>query len=364
MRAQLPVSGDITHTTLAVLSIGALIVSCFWILSPFLISIIWAGLIVIATWPVLEKLEAKFAKKRGIAVALITLALLLMVLIPITLAIVTIFTNADTISEKVQSFSTISVSSPPDWLHRIPVIGGKLTAEWSDFAALSPDERSAKVLPYVQKVFSWFVAKAGSIGMTLLNFLLTVIIAAILYAKGEVVREGILSFARRLAGPQGEAAAILAGKAVRGVMLGVVVTALIQAAVSGVGLFITGVPAAGLLTAVAFMLCLAQIGPVLVLVPSIIWLYWSGQPAWGTVLVVISAVAMTLDNFIRPFLIKKGADLPLVLIFSGVIGGLIAFGIIGLFIGPVVLAVTYTLLKAWVTGSAYKDKDAAVTDSE
>jgi predicted PurR-regulated permease PerM len=324
-----------------------------------LISIIWAGLIVVATWPLLNKLEAKFAKKRGIAVALMTLALLLMVLVPITLAIVTIFNNAGTISEKVQSLSMISLSSPPDWLQRIPVIGGKLAAKWGQFAALSPDERSAQVLPYVQKVFSWFVAKAGSIGMTLLNFLLTVIIAAILYANGEAVRTGILSFARRLAGSQGEEAAILAGKAVRGVMLGVVVTALIQAAVSGVGLFIAGVPAAGLLTAVTFMLCLAQIGPVLVLVPSIIWLYWSGQPVWGTVLVVFSVVAMTLDNFVRPFLIKKGADLPLVLIFSGVIGGLIAFGIIGLFIGPVVLAVTYTLLKAWVSGNGQGEEENA-----
>jgi predicted PurR-regulated permease PerM len=359
MRAKFPVSPDITHSTLAVLSIGVLILSCFWILSPFLISIIWAGLIVIATWPLLEKLEARFATKRGVVVALMTLTLLLMVLIPITLAIVTIVGNAGTIAEKVQSLPTLAVSAPPDWLDRIPLVGGKLAAKWSEFVALSPDERSDMVVPYVQKAFSWFVAKAGSIGMTLLNFLLTVIIAAILYAKGEVVRSGILSFARRLAGPQGEAAAILAGKAVRGVMLGVVVTALIQAAVSGAGLFITGVPAAGLLTAVAFMLCLAQIGPVLVLVPSIIWLYWSGQPVWGTVLAVISVVALTLDNFIRPFLIKKGADLPLVLIFSGVIGGLIAFGIIGLFIGPVVLAVTYTLLKTWVSGSGQEEEEDA-----
>jgi predicted PurR-regulated permease PerM len=206
------------------------------------------------------------------------------------------------------------------------------------------------VVPYVQKVFSWFVAQAGSMGMTMLHFLLTVIIASILYAKGEVVEDGVLRFARRLAGTQGEEVAVLAAKAVRGVMLGVVLTALIQAAVSGVGLLITGVPAVGLLTAVVFMLCLAQLGPILVLVPAVIWLYWSGQPIWGTVLLVISVVAVTLDNVIRPFLIKKGADLPLLLIFSGVIGGLIAFGIIGLFIGPVFLAVGYTLLAAWVKG--------------
>jgi predicted PurR-regulated permease PerM len=96
------------------------------------------------------------------------------------------------------------------------------------------------------------------------------------------------------------------------------------------------------------MLCLAQIGPFLVMIPAVVWLYWSGQPGMGTVLIVFMVVAGTIDNFVRPFLIRKGADLPLLLIFAGVIGGLIAFGIVGLFIGPVLLAVTYTLLKEWV----------------
>jgi predicted PurR-regulated permease PerM len=357
MKERQPVSRDLTHTILAALSIGVLIAASFWILSPFLISIIWAGLIVIATWPVLERFEKRFAKKRGIAVALMTILLLLTILVPITFAIVTIVDNADTIAVQVKSLSTFSLSSPPDWLERIPLAGEKLSARWMAFAALNPEERSARVVPYVQKAFTWFVAQAGSMGMTMLHFLLTVIIAAILYAKGEVVKSGFLSFARRLAGVQGEEVAILAAKAVRGVVLGVVLTAIIQATIGGIGLFIAGVPAAGLLTAVMVMLCLAQIGPFLVLVPAVIWLYWSGQPVWGTVLLVVTLVAGTIDNVIRPFLIKKGADLPLVLIFSGVIGGLIAFGIVGLFIGPVVLAVTYTLLKAWVKGDVQEEAE-------
>jgi predicted PurR-regulated permease PerM len=354
MRTNLPVTRDLTHTMLAVLSIGLLIIASFLVLLPFLTSMVWAVLVVIATWPVLEKLEAHFVKRRGVAVALMTLALLLVVLVPITLAIITIVDNAGSIAEQAKSL-TFSLSAPPKWVERIPLAGEKLAARWSAFAALSAEERSARAVPYVQKALAWFAAQAGSIGMTILRFLLTVIIAAILYAKGEVVETGVMSFARRLAGSQGEAVAVLAAKAVRGVVLGVVLTALIQAAVGGVGLLITGVPAAGLLTAVMFMLCLAQIGPILVLLPSLIWLYWSGQPVWGTVLLVVTVIASTLDNVIRPFLIKKGADLPLLLIFSGVIGGLIAFGVIGLFIGPVVLAVTYTLLKAWVKGDAQEE---------
>jgi predicted PurR-regulated permease PerM len=357
MRDKFSVSRDLTHTTLSVLFIGLIIVATFWVLHPFLLSMIWAGLIVIATWPVLQKLEARL-KRRGIAVALMTLALLLVILIPITLAITTIVKNADTIASQAQSLTTFSLSAPPEWIEHIPFAGEKLAARWSSFAALNAEERSARVIPVLQKALAWFAAQAGGIGMTLLNFLLTVLIAAILYAKGEVVREGFLNFARRLAGRQGEEVAILAAKAVRGVVLGVVLTALIQAAIGGIGLFITGIPAAGLLTAVMVMLCLAQIGPFLVMVPAVIWLYWSGQPGWGTVLIVFAVVAGTIDNVIRPILIKKGADLPLLLIFAGVIGGLIAFGVIGLFIGPVVLAVSYTLLKAWVMGGV-QEEDAA-----
>lgn len=122
----------------------------------------------------------------------------------------------------------------------------------------------------------------------------------------------------------------------------------------------TGVPAATVLTAVMLLLCIAQLGPGLVLIPAVIWLFWSGQTLWGSVLLVWTVIVGTMDNFLRPLLIKKGADLPLLLIFAGVIGGLIAFGIIGLFIGPVVLAVTYTLLAAWVSESpADRDRETA-----
>jgi len=141
---------------------------------------------------------------------------------------------------------------------------------------------------------------------------------------------------------------VLSAQAIRGVALGVVVTAVVQALVGGLGLLIAGVPFAAVLTALMFMLAVAQIGAGPVLVIAVIWLYWSGSPGWGTFLLVVTVVTTTMDNFLRPILIKKGADLPLLLIFAGVIGGLIAFGLIGIFVGPLVLAVSYTLLRAWI----------------
>lgn len=362
MNAQGHEPRDLTHTILAVLSIGLLIAASFWILRPFLTSIIWAALIVIAAWPLLERLEARLGKKRSLTVALMSSAVLLVILIPVTLAIIIIVEHAETIAAQARSLVSFSLAGPPEWVERIPFAGERLAARWNEFAALSPEERAARVVPHVKTAFSWFVGQAGDIGMTILQFLLTVIIAAILFANGERVESGVRVFARRLGGSQGEEVTVLAAKAVRGVVLGVVLTALVQATIGGIGLLITGVPAAGLLIAVMIMLCLAQIGPIPVLVPAIIWLYWSGQPGWGTLLIVVTIIAGTIDNVIRPILIRKGADLPLLLIFSGVIGGLMAFGVVGLFIGPVVLAVTYTLLKAWVKGGGQDGEMIAEND--
>jgi len=289
-------------------------------------------------------------------VTVMTVGLLMVIVVPLLLAIVSIISRVDEISAWVKSLTAFTVPPPPEWVGKIPLAGPGIVERWNQYAALGPEEISARLAPFARQALGWFVAKAGSIGLMVLEFLLTVIIAAILYANGETAAAGVRSFARRLGGQQGENAVLLAAKAVRGVAMGVVITAIVQATVGGIGLAVTGVPAAALLTAVMFMFCLAQIGPALVLFPAVAWLYWKAGALWGTILLVISIFAGTLDNFLRPLLVKKSVDLPLVLIFAGVIGGLIAFGIIGLFIGPVVLAVTYTLLKEWTNGNAPEEK--------
>jgi predicted PurR-regulated permease PerM len=206
-------------------------------------------------------------------------------------------------------------------------------------------------------MMEWFAGKLGSVGLILVQFVLTVVIAAIMYTAGESAANELLLFGRRLAAERGENAVRLAARAIRGVALGIVLTALAQSVLGGIGLAVAGVPFPALLAGVMFVLCIAQLGPALVLVPAVVWLYWSGESLWGTVLLVVTVVVITLDNVLRPVLIRKGADLPLLLIFVGVIGGLIAFGLVGVFVGPVVLAVTYTLLQAWV-----KEQPNAVPD--
>jgi predicted PurR-regulated permease PerM len=169
-----------------------------------------------------------------------------------------------------------------------------------------------------------------------------------MYAGGERATAAAQRFGYRLAGERGEQSVLLAGQAIRSVALGVVVTAIAQSVLGGVGIALAGVPFAPVLTAIMFMLCIAQLGPLPVLVPVVIWLYWSGESGWGTFALVWTIVVGSLDSILRPFLIRKGAHLPLVLLLAGVIGGLIAFGLVGIFLGPVVLAVGYTLLQSWM----------------
>lgn len=340
---------DITRILLAVLAVALLIFASLWVLQPFLGASVWATMVVVATWPLMESLQARLWGRRGLATGVMVLGLLLLLFVPLSIALSTVVSHADQVMAWAPKLLDAQIPEPPVWLASLPVIGENLAAFWHKVAQEGLSSLLAMIKPYVGSSLKWTAAQAGNLGMIGLQFLLTVAIAAILYSEGESAVRHVRRFARRLAGEQGDAVITLAGQAIRGVALGIVVTALVQTALGGLGLWISGVPFAGLLSAVMLMACLAQIGPALVLAPAVAWLYWSGDNVWATVLLVWTLLVTTLDNFLRPWLIKKGADLPLLLIFAGVIGGLLAFGLVGLFIGPVVLAVTYTLLEAWVS---------------
>ena len=346
-----PPPRDLTRITLGVLFISALIAASFWVMKPFLPALVWATTIVVASWPLMRKIQHQLWGRRSLAVAAMTIALMLVLIVPLALAIATIVDNADKIAGWVTSLATLRLPPPPDFVRSLPLVGDKITAAWEQAVAAGAGDLAGRLAPYAGGVVGWFVAQVGNFGMITLQFLLTVIIAAVLFANGEEAAARVVRFARRLAGEQGEAAVRLAAQAIRGVALGVVVTALVQAFLGGLGLAAVGIPFATILTAVMFVLCLAQLGPVLVLLPAVIWLYWQGHSVLGTVLLVWMIAVGSLDNFLRPLLIRRGADLPLLLIVAGVIGGLIAFGFVGIFIGPVVLAVTHTLLEAWSSES-------------
>ncbi len=341
-------SGDLTRTTLAVLFIFGMIAASFLVLRPFLASTVWAATLVMATWPLMLRLQAALGGRRGLAVTLMAIVLLLLVLAPIAWAISAIVDNAAFLMSLPDAAASFRLPRAPDWLKDLPVVGRPASVEWNHFAEKSRAELAGLVRPYLATVTQWFAQAAGSVGTGVLHLFLTIAIAAMLYLRGEQAADWCRRFGRRLADDNGERVVVLTGQAIRGVALGVVVTALAQTFLAGIGLELAGVPQAGVLTAVTLFLCIAQLGPSLVLVPAIIWLFVADHTLQAIVLLVISIPTVTLDNVLRPILIRRGADLPLLLILIGVIGGLLAFGLLGLFVGPVILAVTHTLLQHWI----------------
>ncbi|MCK6552973.1 AI-2E family transporter YdiK [Candidatus Binatia bacterium] len=348
---------DLTRTTFQLLALGGLIAASVWILRPFLMSIAWAIMIVVATWPLMVRVQAWLGGGRAVAVGVLTLALVFVLVVPFYLGVTAVATNAHEIVEWSKSLATLTVPEPPSWVATLPVVGPKLVVRWQQLAAVESDELAMRLAPYAQTLVRWLLGLVGGAGLLLVELLLTVIVTAILWANGETAADWARRFAQRLAGPQGARAVILAALAIRGVALGVVVTAIAQSGLAGLGIAVAGVPFAAVLTAVMFLLSIAQVGPALVLIPAVIWVFWTHGAVWGTAILIWSVACSAFDNFLRPVLIRRGADLPLLLVFAGVIGGLFGFGVIGLFIGPVVLAVAYTLLVHWV------DEDAGANEA-
>jgi predicted PurR-regulated permease PerM len=347
--------GDLARIVLGVLTIGALMAATFWILHPFLGAIIWAIMIVVATWSPMLRVQKWAGNRRWAAVTIMSFLLLLVLIVPLAAAVVTVVEHVDDVLAWAKGLREFKLGAPPSWLAGVPLAGERLVKFWDEVAVQGMQILVARITPYAGAITAWFVGQVGNVGMLFLQFLLTVIAAAVLYANGEEAADWALRFGARTGGSRGEAAVRLSGQAIRSVARGVVVTAVVQALVGGIGLWIAGVPFATLLTALMFLLAVAQIGAALVLAGATAWLYWTGSVGWGTFLLVVTIIAAALDNVLRPILIKQGAaDIPLLLIFVGVIGGLIAFGLIGIFIGPLVLAVTHTLLRAWLHDDAMR----------
>lgn len=340
---------DLARIVLSVLSIGLLIAGSLGVLLPFLGALLWATMIAISTWPIMLAVEARLGGRRGAAVAVMTILLLLALFGPLSWALSTLLEQSDRIADLARELPHMQVPPPPGWVESLPVVGGRLAERWRELAALPREEQVARLAPYLGDALKWFAAKAGTLGGMVVHFLLTVALSAILFARGEGAAEQVRRFFRRLADERGDRIVTLAGKAVRAVALGIVVTAAVQTTLAGVGFLAVGFPFAGFLTAVVLVLCIAQLGPLLVMAPCVIWLYANGSPGRGTVLLVFTVVTGAIDNVLRPVLIKRGADISLLLILPGVIGGLLWLGIIGLFVGPVILAVTANLLESWIS---------------
>jgi predicted PurR-regulated permease PerM len=339
-------------TLAGLLVLAGLGFAAFRVFEPFLVAGVWAVVIVVSSWHGLLALQARLGGRRWAAVTVLTLALLLLLVVPLTLAVSAAVVNAGEIADRVKQLSGLKLPPPPAWVSALPLVGPRLVLLWEQWAAAGLEGLLAQLTPYAGAVTKRVLTEASGFGFILFECLMALAFAALLYARGEEAAELARRLGRRLAGHTGLAAVTLTTQAIRGVALGVGGTAVVQALMAGAGLALAGVPFVWLLTGLTFVLCIAQLGTPLVMVPAVIWLYWSGDTGWGTVLLVWAVIIGTADNVIRPILIQRGVDLPFWLVFTGVVGGLLAFGLVGVFVGPVVLAVISMLVMQWLDGEA------------
>lgn len=341
---------ELISSAMLVLTIAALLLGTYAVLRPFLPAIVWAGIVVVTTWPIMLRVQRFFGGRRVLAVTVMSAGLFSVVMAPITVLLGTLVTRLPELRELGVRVMAGPWPGPPAWLARMPY-GATLAAQWQHLVAQSGADWAELFKPYASRAALWVSQHIGTLGGLTFEFLLTLVLVVVFYIHGEPMALLVQRIGRRIGGARGSESVVLAVQAMRAIAAGVVLTALIEAVLCGLGLLVVGAPAVGILTSLIFMLCVMQIGPLPVLVPAVLWLWFQGEVGWSIALAVWAVTMSVGDGFLRPWLIQRGASLSFILVLGGVIGGLLAFGIAGIFIGPILLAVVKRLLERWVAES-------------
>lgn len=324
-----------------------LALGCFLILQPFVAAILFAAIVCVATWPMHVWLLARVGGRPALSSALMTLLLMLVVLVPMIFLAISLADAVPPLIEKLRGAVLRAAMGPPEWLGRIPFVGEQLDTYWHSLA--ESREEFNKLLKQLYDPARTVLLKTVALtGEGLLQIVLVLFIAFFFYRDGPALAERLKSGSRLLAGNLGEQMLALVRSTVMGVMVGIVGTAAAQALVALVGFLIAGVPGAMLLAAATFFLSMIPIGPPLIWGGAAFWLYDQGQIGWAIFMAIYGvAVISSVDNVVKPLLISRTASLPILLIALGVFGGVLAFGFIGIFLGPVLLALGHVLAARW-----------------
>lgn len=331
----------------ALLAIGAIVFACFWIAAPLVGVLAWGALIAIALAPLHRVLARAGGNRPKTAATLLVLVLLGLVIFPLSLLPASFESAAEGIASVTNNWTELKLPAPPAWVSSFPLFGPVINEKWTA-AASNSRELLAAVKPYLGPAFQWLAAQGGSLGLTILEILLSIILAGIFLTTVEGTTSVSHKIANRLGGASAENLLEVATRTVRSVAQGVIGTALIQGLLTGIGFVIAGVPFAIALGVLSFATAMLQIGTWPVWIPVAVWLFYKGQTAWAVFTAVLGIIIGVLDNFIKPLLIGRGAGVPLWIIFIGVIGGLLKIGFIGIFIGPLVLAAAYSIITSWL----------------
>ena len=351
----------------AVALLGLLIVGTVLVLHPFIIPLILAAVFAYASWPVYEWLLARLHKRTGRAATLMTVLLLLTLVTPFAIMAVSLVDNAVELLRLLRESLNRPLPEPPGWLDSLPLAGAYLKGKW---LVLMQEEEGALLLQIKQYLLQlplkdWAITAGGALGKGVVLITFSVLICFFFYRDGPAITARVQAVMEHLAGHRAKHLIETTAGTVSRVVNGILGTALAQSALALIGFWIAGVPGAMLLGLLTFFLSIIPMGPPLVWIPATLWLYFHGQTVWAVFMLAYGIVVISsIDNVIKPYLISRGGTLPLLLVFMGVLGGLMAFGFIGVFLGPVILAIGYSLLAEWMNPLAQAGQQVAATPAE
>lgn len=329
----------------------ALLGACLWVMAPFWSALFWGAVLAFASWPLMRLLTRALKGRESLAAAILTLGWMLLVAAPLVWLGFNLADHVRDATVFVKDVQVDGLPDPPTWLGSIPLVGERLVGYWTTI-----DQQGAALLasikPYLGQVGNWLLARSAQVGGGILELTLSIVFVFFFYRDGPRLAAFVLSLLERLIGERAQYYVDLVAGTVQRVVNGVIGTAAAQAVLALIGFLIAGIPGALVLGIGTFLLSLVPMGPPLIWIPATAWLAWKSEYGmaiflglWGTF--IVSGV----DNVLKPYLISRGGNLPLVIVLLGVFGGLLAFGFIGLFIGPTLLAVAYSLLLDWVAES-------------
>jgi predicted PurR-regulated permease PerM len=372
-----------------------LLLGCVAVMRPFLSAVLWAVVLGFSLWPVQRRFSQWLGGRRTLAALLTTLSIAVVLVVPLVVIGAGVADDARALAGATRKWIEAGPPQPPTWLGKIPLVGKQAKVYWAEFAedavglvrqlkpvvvdevpfgatngvvetpgSTPPSEAGAEAPPPEQpsrlvKALKnlllsarMAVLRAGlAIGRGVVEVVLSVFLSFFIFRDGAAVADLLTTGVARIAGARGQHLLDVAGRTVRGVVYGILGTALVQGVTAAVGFFIAGVPGAVLLGLLTFFLSPVPVGPPLVWIPAVIWLYTQGSTGWAIFMLAWGLGVSSVDNIVKPWLISQGSQMPFIVIFFGVIGGALAFGVVGVFLGPTLLAVTYRLVEQWSTAS-------------
>ena len=333
--------------------VGLLAYWSWGVIAPFLTIMLWSAILTVALYPLFDRL-ARWLGHRWLAAVLITLLCLLIILAPVTWLGFGLISGVEFLTKELAT----GLPSPPESVKDWPIVGEHIFQAWSR-AVTGIKAQLVELAPLLKPVGTKLLQIASNVMVGLLQFLASIVIAGFLFCPGPQLVDGLTRFMERVFPPRGSEMVQLAGATVRNVSRGIIGISLLQSFLAGAGFLIAGIPAAGLLAFVSLVLAVVQIGPAVVFLPIIIWSWTSMSTVNALMFTAYMIPVGLLDNLLKPVLMARGLDTPMPVIVIGVIGGTIAYGIIGLFFGPIVLSVAWKLITAWLYGGDGKSEKQA-----